>query len=146
MEQAMMVTLNFVSYIKERQKISVPSLSKFTADSNLKLSDIVTIVVPGNHLLSDQLTKVVEVEAIDKQSLKSPIYLPSVYQLLQSVLQQPYKYLSYALWTYRSPSGISLAERQLTRIVQFILTDHANKINRQSNYISKASVHFRLIA
>ncbi|KAL1936648.1 hypothetical protein VTP01DRAFT_782 [Rhizomucor pusillus] len=123
-------------------EIFVPNLPKFTADSILKLSDIVMIIMPGNRFLSDKLKKVVEAEAIDQQSLKSLKQFPSVYQLLQSVLQQPYEELPYALWTYRLPSSISLTERQLTRIVQFVLTEYANKSNRRSEYISKSERTF----
>ncbi|CEG70820.1 hypothetical protein RMATCC62417_06646 [Rhizopus microsporus] len=117
----------------------VSNLPKFTADPILKLSDIVTIIMPNNRLLSDQLKKVVEAEAIDQQSLKSLKQFPSVYQLLQLVLQQSYEEFLYALWTYRLPSGISLTERQLTCIVQFVLTNYANQIT-----CPKASVHFGL--
>lgn len=35
----------------------VPKLPKFTADPILKLSDIVSIIMPNNRLLSDQLKK-----------------------------------------------------------------------------------------
>lgn len=123
-------------------EIFVPNLPKLTADSILKLKDIVTIIMPGNRFLSDKLKKVVETEAFDQQSLKSLKQFPTVYQLLQLVLQKPNEELPYALWTYRLPSNISSTERQFARIVQFVLTDYANKSNRRSDYMSSSERTF----
>ncbi|ORE11785.1 hypothetical protein BCV72DRAFT_197078, partial [Rhizopus microsporus var. microsporus] len=63
-------------------------------------------------------------------------------QLLQSVLQKPYKELPYGLWTYQLPSTMSSIETQFTRIAQFILTDYANKCNRPVEYTSKGERTF----
>ncbi|KAI9023886.1 hypothetical protein CLU79DRAFT_857508 [Phycomyces nitens] len=107
-----------------------------------KLKDIITIIMPDNTFLSEVSKKILDAEEFDQQSLKTLKQFRNVYQLLQSVLQKPYKELPYALWTYQLPSDMSSIETKFTRIVQYILTDYSNKSNRSTEYAIKGERTF----
>ncbi|CEG82946.1 hypothetical protein RMATCC62417_16934 [Rhizopus microsporus] len=90
---------------------SVPNLPKITVDPVDNLKDIMTIIMPDNSFLCEAWKKkILDAEEFDQYCLKTLKQFRNVYQLLQPVLQKPYKEVPYSLWTCQLLSTMSSIE------------------------------------
>ncbi|KAG0000322.1 hypothetical protein BGZ79_006058 [Entomortierella chlamydospora] len=101
----------------------------------LKLKDIITVLAPDNEYLSQNQKKLVYNEIQAQQSLMTlkGLGFQASYQFLSNALEAPdADALETILWNYPQSSDLDILEKQLIKIIRYVLTDFSNKCSRPS--------------
>ncbi|KAG0023496.1 hypothetical protein BGZ80_009271 [Entomortierella chlamydospora] len=108
---------------------------KIPVDVILKLKDIITVLAPDNEYLSQNQKKLVYNEIQAQQSLMTlkGLGFQASYQFLSNALEAPdADALETILWNYPQSSDLDILEKQLIKIIRYVLTDFSNKCSRPS--------------
>ncbi|KAI8354971.1 hypothetical protein B0O80DRAFT_450269 [Mortierella sp. GBAus27b] len=125
------------------QSLPPPNCPGIPSDVPEKLQDIMTVLVPANHHLTDDQKALVTRETEDQQTLKSLKGFRAAFKFLCEALDRPYKDMPVFLWTCGpSSEDLSPEEQQLIRIIQLVLTDFSGKCSRNPAFQPKSERTF----
>ncbi|KAG1209687.1 hypothetical protein G6F35_010678 [Rhizopus arrhizus] len=103
----------------------VPYQPKLSAETIAKLKSMVMIWTSFNKNISDNGKAILDVQLFEQRSLATLKSFPKVFDLLSCALDKSWTELPTFLFNCEHPMDIE--EKQLFKVVQFVLTDFAGK-------------------
>lgn len=115
-------TMTFTTAI---DNLYVPYQPKLSAETIAKLKSMVMIWTSFNKNISDNGKAILDVQLFEQRSLATLKSFPKVFDLLSCALDKSWTELPTFLFNCEHPMDIE--EKQLFKVVQFVLTDFAGK-------------------